>query len=602
VRPGLRVAGLTHRATRIAVRVGRNQVVIVLGICALLGTGAAQAQSSLPQLETIEVTEPLHESLVSLQELWLEWLTAYHGHDQERASDVLLDIVSTMRRLGMERLADLSLGAGASAVQAARASDFERAGWALDAAELLDPRRPETAFAASTIARLEGRRLAALMWHLRGFGRLVWFRWESRIVRHDLLLWGLVMVILTGALFIALQAATKGPALFRDLSDLLARRLPPAVANAVAVALLFFPLVLPSGFLLLLAFWSVLLWGYSSRSERIVVVVVWLAMGVTPVLVSQQRQRVEVLMSPPVRAIQSLAIGRLEGSMLTDLGGLRLLLPESVAVQHLLADVHLQLGQWEFARSLYLDIIDAEPDNAAAELNLGAFYFRVADYASAIQLFQRASSSEAVAAAAFFNLSQTYSASYMFEQSEQILGQARRANEDAVSQWLRRSQSAQVVTVKGGLARVPEIHQELLSIWHAEERMPSMLASLAAAWSARLVLVVLAAAYLLARFCHHRGFYRQRMEMGEEAEPDDSLRRVLIPGMAAALDGRGYRAVAELLLPVALLILPLVGTMGYRIPWGYEPGDFIVWAIAGVGMLLYVSRRVIRGLRAGEAT
>ena len=58
------------------------------------------------------------------------------------------------------------------------------------------------------------------------------------------------------------------------------------------------------------------------------------------------------------------------------------------------------MGQWEIARSLYLDVLDAETDNASAELNLGAFYFRVAEYASAIQLFQRASSNEAVAAAA----------------------------------------------------------------------------------------------------------------------------------------------------------------------------------------------------------
>jgi len=584
------------------VKVGRIQVVIVLGACALLGTGALQAQSSLPQLETIELTEPLHDSLVTLQELWLEWLTAYHEHDPEQASGVLVEIVSTMRRLGMDRLSDLSLGAAASAVQAARASDFERAEWALEAAELLDPRRPETAFAASTVARLEGERLSALGWHLRGYGRLVWFRWESRILLHDLFLWLMVLVVLSGALFIALQAATKGPALFRDLSDLLAKRLPVAVANAVAVALLFFPLVLPSGFLWLLACWSILLWGYSSRSERAVVVAVWLTMGVVPVLASQQLQRVEVLMSPPVRAIQSLAIGRLDGSMLTDLGGLRLILPDSVAVQHLLADVHLQVGQWEFARSLYLDILDAEPDNSAAELNLGAFYFRVADYASAIQLFQRASSSEEVAAAAFFNLSQTYSASYMFDQSEQILGQARRANEDAVSQWLRRSESAQVVTVKGGLDRLPEIHRELLSTWNSAARSSSLVGSLATAWSVRLALVVLLTAFVVERFGRKKGFYRQRMDLrDEESEPDDSLRRVLIPGMAAALEGRGDKTFAALLLPVALLTLPLVGTLGYRIPWGYEPGDFIVWTIAGLGMLIYVSRRVLRGLRGGES-
>jgi tetratricopeptide (TPR) repeat protein len=579
-------------------RISRVLLTIVLGCGALTLAAPAWPQSALPELETIEVTKPLHQSLVGLQESWLDWLTAYHEHDRERASEVLAEIVETMRYLGVQRLSDLSLGAAASAVQAARASDFERAEWALEAAELLDPRRPEIAFAASTIARLDGRRVAALIWHVRGYGRLVWFRWESRILLHDVLLWLMVMVILTGALFVALMAASKGPALYRDLAQLLGRKISAHVAEALTLALLFFPLVLPSGFVCLLAFWSILLWGYGSRSERAVLVAIWLAMGVVPSLVSYQRQQVEVHLSPSVRAIESLSLDRLEGSMLTDLGALRLMLPDSAAVEHLLADVHLQLGQWEFARSLYLDVVDEEPDNAAAELNLGAFYFRVGDHASAIQHFQRASANEEVAAAAFFNLSQTYSAAYMFDQSEQILGQARQADEAAVSGWLRSSDSAQVVTVEGGLDRVEEIHRELRAVWSPADEAVPLATRIYRAWSVRLSFVVLVLALVAERIGRRIGFFHRKVGGSEvEEEPLNSLRRVLVPGMAAALDGRGGGAFAELLLPVALLTLPLVGTLGYRIPWGYEPGDFVIWGIAGLGTLLYVSARVVRGLQ-----
>ena len=63
-------------------------------------------------------------------------------------------------------------------------------------------------------------------------------------------------------------------------------------------------------------------------------------------------------------------------------------------------------------------------------LNLGAFYFHVADYASAIQLFQRASANEAVSAAAYFNLSQSYSASMLFQQSEVALRTASGLDQD----------------------------------------------------------------------------------------------------------------------------------------------------------------------------
>jgi len=572
---------------------------VSMALLALMGTVSVSAQSSLPQLETIEVAEPLYQSLVDLQEQWLEWLTAYHARDQARASEVLAGIVATMHGLQMERLSDLSLGALASAVNAARSSDFERAEWALEAAELLDPGRPEGAFAAATISRLEGRRLRALVLHLSGYLRLLSFRWERGILFHDVLLWGLVILVLAGGLFIALMVASKGAELYRDLADLLSRKMPVVAAHALALAMLFFPVVLPTGLLWLLAYLSVLLWAYCGRSERVVIALIWLIMGVVPVLVSQQRERVEVMLSPSVRSIESLALGRMEGSMLTDLGGLRLILPESAAVKHLLADVHQKLGQWEFARSSYLEVIDAEPNNAAAMNDLGAFYFRVSDHASAIQLFQRASANEDVAAAAFFNLNQAYSASFLFNESAEMLSLARRANASAVSKWMQRSDSVRVVTILGGLKRIDEIRDQLLKVWNKAETRDSLVSSLMAAMSFRLAIIVIVLAIVLERLGRGRGFYRKRAkEAVGSPEPDNSLRRILVPGMAAAIDGHGERAFAELLLPVALLTLPLVGVLGYRIPWGYEPGGLLIWAISGLGMLAYLSGRVIRGLRA----
>jgi hypothetical protein len=116
--------------------------------------------------------------------------------------------------------------------------------------------------------------------------------------------------------------------------------------------------------------------------------------------------------------------------------------------------------------------------------------------------------------------------------------------------------------------------------------------------SFRLSILMIVLALVLERLGRGRGFYRKRVEPATEPdEPDDSLRRILVPGMAAAIDGQGVRAFAELLLPVALLTLPLVGVLGYRIPWGYAPGGLVVWAISGLGMLAYLSRRVIKGLR-----
>ncbi|MDX1643350.1 MAG: hypothetical protein R3244_03220 [Thermoanaerobaculia bacterium] len=573
---------------------------VCLAVVALSAVGApARSQTSLPELEAIELTEPLHATLALLQEQWIEWLTAYHQRDAAAAAGVLGEIKQTMADLGVERLSDLSLGALVGAVQAARASDFERAEWALEAAELLDPRRPEISFAAATVANLEGNRLRGLMHLATGYLRTIWFPWERTIVLHDLALWILFILFLSVALFVGLLGGARGPALVQDLSEALEARLPSSAARAVAVAVLFVPLALPTGLLWLLIFWSVALWGYASRSERAVLLFAWLLLGIGPELVTEQRRHISVWMSPPTRVVENLAIRRVEGSLLTDLGELRVALPDSPAVKHLLADVHQQLGQWEFARALYLDVVDEEPDNAAAMVNLGAFYYRVADFASAIQLFQRASSSEDLAGQAFFNLSQAYSASYMFGHSEQILRQARQANDEGVSAWLRRSDVEPVVTVRGGLSRRSEIYGALEGSASAPGEASSIWVRLARSWSLRVAVLAAVLALVSSRWLSSRGFYRYRQE-GERSKSDERepLRTVLIPGLERAERGQGVGAFFELLLPVALLTLPLAGSLCYSIPWGFEPGKALMWTVAVVGLVAYVSRRVLRGLTA----
>lgn len=584
----------------------RARSLLILSIVLVSGLATAApstAQSSLPQLESIEVTEPLHASLVLLQEYWLEWLTAYHQRDEERAAEVLVDIVTTMRDLHVERLSDMAFGAAVSGVQAARASDFDRAAWALEAAELLDSRRPETSFAAATVARLEGRRLAALKHQVEGYFRLLWFPWERAIFAEDIILWALFILTLSGALFVVLLASTKGGRLYQDMVALLSRRLPEGPARVASVVLMLLPLALPNGLLWLLVVWSIAFWGYSTRSERAVLIVAWLLLGIAPEIVSAQRRRMAVRMSSPVRVMESLAQSRLDGSTLTDLGNLRTLLPESVAVKHLLADVHRRLGQWEFARSLYLDVIDAEPDNAEATVDLGAFYFRVGDYAGAIQHFQRASAKDSVAAAAHFNLSQSYSASYLFSQSEQALRTAGQLDEDGVSRWVSEAESERVVTVDGGVERLDEIDGELRAAWNPTEEPQMFFVRLLTSGTVRLALLAGFLAVGVNWVARRAGFYTNqpfRAPEGatDEAEGEGSLAEVLIPGLTEARSERGFRTLRSLWLPVALLTLPLVTLLGYRVPWGYDPGGSLMWAVAGIGLLAYMSHRVIRGLRA----
>ena len=73
--------------------------------------------------------------------------------------------------------------------------------------------------------------------------------------------------------------------------------------------------------------------------------------------------------------------------------------------------------------------------------------------------------------------------------------------------------------------------------------------------------------------------------------------RVLLPGLASAELGEGGKSFLAILLTTALLMLPLFGKIGARIPWRYDPGSFASICIASAGLLLYFGVRIRRELR-----
>jgi tetratricopeptide (TPR) repeat protein len=566
------------------------------GAPALAGnrSGAPALAGALPI--GIEITPPVRQALQQLQEQWLQWVGASNPQGSQSAA---ADILATARQLGMERLPDLAFGALARAVQAARQKDFARAHWALEAAERLDPGRPEAAFATAAVARLEGNYARAFSALASGAVRLFSLPLERYLWLQSLLLWALTLLLLTGALFVGALMATRGAALFHDLAALGARRLPRPVAVGTALVFLCWPLLLPAGPLWLAVFWSILLWGYASVSERTLLVSLWLLLAASPVVVAQQRRQVSLALSPPMQAMQSLQQHRLYGGLFADLGVLRSLLPDSPAVKQLLADLHRSLNQWEIARSLYRQVLEAEPRNTSVMLNLGAYCFFKADWSGAIDYFTRASVADPRSAAAAFDLSQAYAYSRSFDRGLAVLAQAKEIDSQSVDRWLRAADQQRVVTSAGGFARIPEIRRVLATGWSGQEAMPPHfelgrhgLPLLAAAAVAALAAGLHAAFRALGSTPSSPRWPPPRVPLGRWL-------RVLFPGLPSAQSGEGLRAFCALLLPTALLILPLFDRLGYRIPWGYDLDNSAAWPLSILGLLLYLAARLGWELRTG---
>ncbi|HEV3078028.1 MAG TPA: tetratricopeptide repeat protein, partial [Thermoanaerobaculia bacterium] len=283
---------------------------------------------------------------------------------------------------------------------------------------------------------------------------------------------------------------------------------------------------------------------------------------------------------------------RLYGGLFTDLGLLRSSLPDSPAVKLLLADVHRMLGQWELARGLYGDVLAVQPQNAAALLDLGVYAYNRGDTGSAIQYFQQAAAADPRhAAPALYDLSQAYNEGYLFEEARRALAQAKVIDAERVDGWLSEVDQVHVVTAAGGLARIPEIEGSLIGPASGLDLVQHGAAAVAVALGA----ILLAVALHLAR--RRYGYSETQLQWRLGHRRLDLWRRVLVPGLASAEAGDGARAFLALLAPAALLMLPRFERLGYRIPWGYDPGNLASWALVVAGLLLYVGARLRWELR-----
>jgi tetratricopeptide (TPR) repeat protein len=556
-----------------------------LTLCALLL--APPAGGSEAAAADFELGRSVQHSLARIQEGWLQWVGATLQDNRVRADEALRAVSGAVREVGFAHLPDLALAALAQARQAAAAGNFERARRQLEAAERLDPGRPEVAFAEAAVARAQGAWLRVPTAALRGFARL-WSGLEGRIAATSLMLWLLSVLVAGGGLFVALLAFRRGPHALTRLHTAMAPPLSPWVAGVLLTFLLIAPAALPSGLFCLLAVWSLALWGVANRSERGVLLLVWLVAASAP-LVSDRAQRALALeKSPPMRAWDAFERARLHGSFFADLQVLRSALADRPAALELAADVHRTLGQWDLARTLYRRVVFEEPENVPVLLNLGAFHFRRGDFALANAYFERATRTPTPSAAAWYNLSLGYSDAYLFDASRQALERAREIDAAAVDRWISLANPDRVLTFNGSLGRRQEVRRSLLSVWGARD--PDRRRDAWQRWLPAAGVLIAAIVALLS------GGFRSR-RAGKHGEHGETVRivrwaRRLLPPLDAADRGEGLLAWAHLVLLLALASLPRAFDFAGDLPVVGWRGPRTLAAVTLAGLVLYLAVRL----------
>ena len=542
----------------------------------------AAAAEAPPEPAELELTPRVRSELARLQEAWLDWLAAVYQEDVEGTELALADMQAAAARMGLRRLPDLSLGAAARAVGAAAEGAPEQAELALAAAERLDPGLAEPEFAQAWVARARGERSLASLVAVR---HVVGSSLLTRLTLANLGLWVLATLLVAGVAFVAVQMATHGQQLVARLYGWLRPHMPAWAGYLLTLIVLVWPLLLPAGPLVLVVYWAILLWGHGARFERLVLAALLLLLGLAPLLVNEQRKRLGVSLSTPAGAIEDVRSGRLSGTLFADLGVLRAILPESPSVRHLLADVHVMLGQWPLGRDLYMRVIDEEPGNSSAWLGAGVCFFHLGDFERAIELFRQAVAADPENAVAHFNLSQTYSELLRFDASARALRDAQRLAPQQVGRWIREAAESRVIPPSGGLERTAQIRHQIGAAWRSGEVKPS--------WYLSLPTAVLFVG--IAMVLHLLIPTGMRPPASKDGKPALSRwARTLLPGYVEAEELRHRAALGALLVPCALLALPLAARSAFRLPWLLVPASQLVWWVTAAGLVLWALVRFLR--------
>src|SRR5262249_17277501 len=145
-----------------------------------------------------------------------------------------------------------------------------------------------------------------------------------------------------------------------------------------------------------------------------------------------------------------------------------------------------------------------------------------------------------------------------------------------------------VVTADGGIARIPEIRRQLAASLGGREALDPGLERLRRGLGVGLAaaLLLLATALHLPRRAPGHTQPPPRLRLGGSRLA--GFRRAVLPGFSSAEAGQGGKTFLALLVPMALLMLPLLGDLGYRIPWGYDPGSLLPWTFAILGLAIYL--------------
>ena len=319
--------------------------------------------------------------------------------------------------------------------------NYLRARESLALALRFDPTLPSAHFGLAKARRLSGEGVVVYLQEMAaGFRAALGNFWYSYVRLGNALFLLLASMMTFGVIF-SLVATVRHQAKWRhDVIEFLqARGFSEGRARLGGILVLFAPLFLWLGGVWLLLYWTVGVFRYMGRSERVVALLLVAFLATTIPALSFVLSVFHVTDSPTVKATVSALKGGYEPEKVTYIQQILAKRPDDPTFHFLLASVLKDGGYFVEAFKHYKLVIDLEPDNHRAYNNIGNIYFDTSQYGQAVNWYRRATELSPQYAIGFFNANLAQKEQLHFTEADVSLDLARAIDADAVAGFLERA-------------------------------------------------------------------------------------------------------------------------------------------------------------------
>jgi tetratricopeptide (TPR) repeat protein len=385
-------------------------------------------------------------------ELWSRANAAADAGDFADADRQLGELLDSGTQIDISRYPLLARSAAGLAEQAYREGNAPLAEWSMAAAARLDPVTAAVPFAAADLARSRGDWVGGIRSVAGGLMKLMTDYSTGTLARMDLLLIFAIAIVLTAAGFAVALLVRYGRAATHDFREMLGGRLSAGVTSVLAFSLLFLPLFLWLGPVWLILWWLALMYAYGNLREKAAIVIILVAVALTPLLVDYAAARMAGLQNPVVRAaVADLNDAYDEGALV----GMQSLLeaqPEDALLHLLLGNLYFQQGSDIEAVVHFRRAVQLDENLAGAHLNIGNLHFLNNDFTAAISRYERAAGLDPQMAIAPFNHSVAAAQMNRYDEQGRQLERAKQRSRSVVNQLTRKPPVQKVASYELPLA------------------------------------------------------------------------------------------------------------------------------------------------------